>query len=159
MSRIPRSVEDGQFDVQTGNTDSQNERMDMEAILDQLDRLTAPEEEPNLEESLPARWKKDNIRRILARIKATTSDMDDFLKNPQTIRLLSPQASPEQRQRDYAATMERVETLKMAIDMSKADVQELSDSYLPGVDSDSLGKVIVNLKKQVQMLEDLCNRF
>jgi hypothetical protein len=55
--------------------------------------------------------------------------------------------------------MERVETLKMAIDMSKADVQELSDSYLPGVDSDSLGKVIVNLKKQVQMLEDLCNRF
>ncbi|EEU37149.1 uncharacterized protein NECHADRAFT_78321 [Fusarium vanettenii 77-13-4] len=160
--RIPRSVEDGQFDLQTGNTDgntdNQNKLVDMQAIRDQLDRLRAPLEEPTLDESLPALWKKDNNKRILARIKATTSDMDDFLKKPETIRLFSPQGSLEQRQSDYIKTMERVETLRQALQMAKDDVRELSESYLPGVDSDGLGRLIVNLKAQIQLLEDICSK-
>lgn len=161
--RIPRSVEDGQFDLQTGNTDgntdNQTKLVDMQTIRNQLDRLRAPLEEPNLDESLPARWKKDSNKRILARIKATTSDLNDFLKKPETIRLFSPQVSLEQRQSDYIKTMERVETLRKALQFAKDDVRELSESYIPGVDSDELGRVIVNLKAQIKLLEDVCNRF
>ncbi|KAI8722662.1 hypothetical protein NCS52_00410500 [Fusarium sp. LHS14.1] len=163
--RIPRSVEDGQFDLQTGNadgntdgnTDNQHKPVDMQAIRNQLDRLRAPLEELTLDESLPALWKKEDNKRILARIKATTSDLNDFLKKPETIRLFSPQGSLEQRQSDYVKTMERVEPLRQALQFAKDDVRELSESYLPGVDSDELGQVIVKLKGQIQLLEDICN--
>lgn len=159
MSRVPRSVEDGQFDDQTGNADDQNKSMDMTTILDQLERLSAPVEEPKLDEPMPERWKEENNRRILARIKATVSDMAHFLENPQTVRLLSQQGTSEQRQRDYAATREKAEILKMGIEMSKTDCQELNDTYVPGVDSPALGKVIVTVTNQIQALEEFCNRF
>ncbi|RSL49697.1 hypothetical protein CEP54_012318 [Fusarium duplospermum] len=156
MSRVPRSVEDGQFDSKTGNP---NEPIDSQAIMDQLERLTAPTDVAALQETLPEGWRKDNIKRILTRLAATTSDMEHFLANPQTARLLSRQGPPEQLQRDYAVTKERVNTLKMAVDMAKEDIQELTDSYIPGVDADALGDLIVKLKTQVQGLEAICNSF
>ncbi|RSL60547.1 hypothetical protein CEP53_005396 [Fusarium sp. AF-6] len=156
MSRVPRSVEDGQFDIQTG---SLNESIDTQAIMDQLERLTAPADVAVLYETLPESWRQDNIQRILARLAATTSDMEHFVQNPQTARLLSREGPPEQLQRDYAVTKERVNTLKMKVDMAKEDIKELTDMYIPGVDGDALGDLIEKLKIQVQGLEAICNSF
>ncbi|RSL94929.1 hypothetical protein CDV31_014104 [Fusarium ambrosium] len=156
MSRVPRSVEDGQFDSQTG---SPNESINTQAIMDQLERLTAPADVAVLYEALPESWRQDNIQRILARIAATTSDMEQFVQNPQTARLLAREGPPEQLQRDYAATKERANTLRIKIDMAKEDIKELTDMYIPGVDEDKLGDLIVQLKAQVQGLEAICNSF
>ncbi|RMJ09209.1 hypothetical protein CDV36_011179 [Fusarium kuroshium] len=156
MSRVPRSVEDGQFDSQTGTL---NESINTQAIMDQLERLTAPTDVAVLYEALPESWRQDNIQRILARIAATTSDMEHFVQNPQTARLLSREGPLEQLQRDYAVTKERVNALKLKVDMAKEDIKELTNMYIPGVDGDALGDLIEKLKIQVQGLEAICNSF
>lgn len=158
MSQTPRSVEDGQFDTQTGS-DSHDEGINTQAILDELEKLTTAGDQEAMEELITEGYRKDNIRRILARINATTDDINRFLQDPLTIRLLTEQGSQEQRERDLADIAERAENLKTAIGMAKEDIQELIDMYTQGVDSAGLGELIESLKKQVGLLEDLCNCF
>ncbi|KAJ4307588.1 hypothetical protein N0V84_012624 [Fusarium piperis] len=157
MSDTPRSVEDGHAGSQTGS-DSQDEGIRTQAILDELERLTAPGEFDKLEE-LAESYRVDNIRRVLARINATVIDLDLFLKDPLTMRVLGQHGSQEERQRDYAEIQNRVNILKEVIEMAKKDIQELVDTYMPDVDSDEIADVVEKVTRELQLLDEFCKLF
>ncbi|UPK91965.1 hypothetical protein LCI18_002900 [Fusarium solani-melongenae] len=106
-----------------------------------------------------SQWRKKNIRRILGRLRVSTSDLKRALKDPQSIRVLSGKSRSEYPESERPDLVHKAELLKLSSYMVKDDAEELNELYVRGEDSPTIEEVSVMLVKRNEVLESVLKRF
>ncbi|KAI8682015.1 hypothetical protein NCS55_00455700 [Fusarium keratoplasticum] len=110
-------------------------------------------------ERMPSQWRKDTIRRILSRLRVTTSDLNHTLKDPESIRVLSGKSRSEYPESERLDLVHKAGLLKLSCHIVRDDAEELDELYVRGEDSPNIAEVIVLLKRRTEVLESVLKRF